>query len=188
MKFAAKPVAVLDANVLYPLLLRDFFLTLAEFKRFQPKWNLKIQQEWTSNLLKNNTSISRAKLQRTQAQMALAFPDSEVSNYQTIENDLKLPDPDDRHVLAAAIKAKADLIVTFNLKDFPIDYLKNFNLKPIHPDDFAVQLISHNKKASENAFSEQVKRLRNPPLSREEILENLSILGMEKSTVLLSEK
>ncbi len=120
--------------------------------------------------------------------MAARFPHAEISDYQAIQKDLKLPDPDDRHVLAAAVQAKVNFIVTFNLKDFPADYLQNFGVKPIHPDDFAAQLISQNKTAAENAFSEQVKRLRNPPLSRDEIIENLRNLGMEKSTNLLLKK
>jgi len=110
--------SVLDANVLYSASLRDFFLCLAEEKLFFPVWSEKIHDEWMRGLLKNRPDLNRENLKITRRKMEFHFPNSLVRGYEAITPTLTLPDPDDRHVLAVAIHAKAKYIVTFDLDHF----------------------------------------------------------------------
>jgi predicted nucleic acid-binding protein len=108
--------AVLDANVLYQAPLRDYLLHLAKLKVYDPVWTDTIQEEWVRNLLKARPDINRASPEATQRSMDRNFPESKLKDYESIIESFALPDPDDRHVLAAAIKRKAQVIVTANLK------------------------------------------------------------------------
>ena len=111
-------VVLLDANVLYPFVLRDFLVTLATTELYQAKWTDRIHDEWTRNLLKQRPELVGA-LVKTRALMNVAVPDCLVTRYEPLIEGLQLPDPDDRHVLAAAIQCGAQIIVTKNLIDFP---------------------------------------------------------------------
>lgn len=111
--------AVYDACVLYPAPLRDFLMWLALSGRFRARWSLEIHNEWKRNLLKNRPDLTTEQLDRTSDLMDQAIPDACVSGYEKLIEGLTLPDIDDRHVLAAAIRCNASVIVTFNQKDFP---------------------------------------------------------------------
>lgn len=115
----ARPAAVLDANVLYPARLRDLFLRLALAGHFRALWTEGILDECFNNLLADRPDIPAEHLHRTRRLMTVAVPDAVVEDYDHLINDLHLPDPDDRHVLAAALTAGVGLIVTGNLTDFP---------------------------------------------------------------------
>src|SRR5437763_1868583 len=106
------PVALLDACVLYPPAIRDIFLWLAAEVVYSPRWTDAIHEEWIANLLQNRPDLFRNKLERTRRLMNQVDPECLVSEYDQYTEELQLPDPNDRHVLAAAIKAKADIIVT----------------------------------------------------------------------------
>ncbi len=95
--------------------------------------------------------------------MEQTFPDAEVNGFSKLIDSLELPDKNDRHVLAAAIRGKADVIVIFNLDDFPVSTLQKFDIEPIHPDDFIVNLIDIDPEKSKLAFQKLVKRLKNQP-------------------------
>jgi len=94
-----------------------------------------IHEEWINALLRKNT-FTREKLERVRDLMDAHAKDARVTGYELLIDTLDLPDPDDRHVLAAAICCGADAIVTFNLKDFPKDKLAHYGIEVIHPDDF----------------------------------------------------
>src|ERR1700691_875080 len=104
-------VALLDANVLYPAPVRDLMLQLSFSGLFQARWSAEIDDEWKRNLLTNRPELAE-RIDRTQAVMHRAIPDALVIGYPSCIADLSLPDPDDRHVLAAAITTAADVIVT----------------------------------------------------------------------------
>src|ERR1035437_9280364 len=126
---------VFDACVLYPASLRDVLLELSTEGIFRARWTDKIHEEWISNLLKNSDGkITPEILARTRELMNQAVPDCLVTGYEQIIESLDLPDKDDRHVLAAAIVAKAGAIVTMNLKDFPDANLDEFGIEAQHPD------------------------------------------------------
>jgi predicted nucleic acid-binding protein len=111
--------AVFDACVLYPAPLRDLLMWLALSGRFRGRWSEQIHDEWKRNLLKNRPDLGLEQLNRTSMLMDLAVPDALVTGHETLIESLALPDPDDRHVLAAAVRCGASVIVTFNEKDFP---------------------------------------------------------------------
>lgn len=110
--------AVYDACVLYPAPLRDFLMWLGLSGRFRARWSERIHDEWKRNLLKNRPDVGREQLNRTSSLMDRAIPDGLVSGYEDLIEGLRLPDPDDRHVLAAAIRCSASIIVTFNVRIF----------------------------------------------------------------------
>lgn len=180
MIYSSQLVAVLDANVLYPAPLRDFLLQLANVELYQPKWTKEIQDEWVRNLLLKRHDLKRVNLEKTCEAMNSAFPSANIINYEQIINRLSLPDSNDRHVLAAAITVNADVIVTFNIKDFPPVYLKSFKIEVQHPDDFIINFINHYRQKSLVALNNQVKSLKNPPKSQEEVLNTLLKSGLKK--------
>lgn len=107
---------------------------MADF--FRAKWSAAVQEEWVEALLRGREDLERASLQRVVELMNLAVPDALVTDYEDLEDALELPDPDDRHVLAAAIKARADLIVTANRRDFPPSTLARWFIEAQDPDAF----------------------------------------------------
>ncbi len=115
-----KTVAVLDACVLYPPSLRDLLMWLAASRVYAPRWTEEIHVEWIRNVLANNLDVTPAQLDRTRRLMNQVAPHCAISGYETHIPTLRLPDANDCHVLAAAIKANATAIVTFNLPDFPV--------------------------------------------------------------------
>src|SRR5690349_13225654 len=115
----SKFIVLYDSCVLYPAPLRDLLIRLALTDLYQAKWTKDIHQEWIRNLLKNRPDLSEDKLQKTREKMDLHTRDCLVEGYEELIDGLTLPDPNDRHVLAAAIRASAQLIVTYNLSDFP---------------------------------------------------------------------
>ena len=177
--------SILDANVLYPAPLRDLLLNIAELELYEPKWSDKIQNEWTENLLKNRKDLKSSQLNRTVKLMNEAFQKANVKGFASIQSKLKLPDPNDCHVLAAAIKSKSSIIITNNLKDFPRATLKKYKIKAISPDKFIVRLLKEDKESIEQALLNQLKSLKNPPLSKSELLELLKINGLVQSVKLL---
>ena len=183
---AIDTIAVLDANVLYPAPVRDLLLSLADARLFQPKWSKIIQNEWVSNLLRNRPDIIRESILQTVAAMNIAFPDAEVTRFAEMINDLKLPDPDDRHVLAVAIKAEATHIITANTRDFPSKYAAVYNLQITHPDCFVRDLILTDFDAVCLAFEKMIARLRKPPLSRKDVLVMLDKCGLASAAKLLA--
>jgi predicted nucleic acid-binding protein len=185
MIYSPRFTAILDANVLFPAPLRDYLLSLAELNLYKPKWTDEIQEEWIKSLLVKRKDISRKSLESTKNAMNLAFPDSNITNYKSLIKSLTLPDEKDRHVLAAAVKSKADVIVTFNIKDFPTDYLKTYEIEVQHPDDFIYHTIHLNKKESYQAIKNQVMRLKNPPKSMDDVLDALKNCGLPKCVGLL---
>lgn len=128
--------ALLDANVLYPAPLRDLFLQLAVTDLFKAKWTADIHREWIEALMRNEPQRDRAALERTRDLMDKATRDSLVTGYEPLIASLTLPDPGDRHVPAAAIAGRCNVIVTQNLKDFPDAALAPFEMEAQHPDEF----------------------------------------------------
>jgi len=137
------PTAVLDACVLYPAPMRDKLLCFAEQRLYMPQWSDIITDEWTRNLLKNRTDLDEKRINRTVGFMSYFFPLANVMNFDHYIPSIELPDPDDRHAVACAIQCEAEIIVTFDLKDFPVEELEKFNIIAQHPDDFICNLIEN---------------------------------------------
>ena len=180
-------IAVLDACVLYPAPLRDLLLSLAADGLYRAKWSQQIHDEWTSNLLKNRGDLTTEQLQRCCTCMNTAVSDSLVTGYEDLIDSIELKDPDDRHVVAVAIRSNADSIVTFNQKDFDADELKKFDLYTEHPDEFISNMIEVYTPRVISAVREMRARLKNPPKEVGEFLETLQNQGLPQSVAKLSE-
>ncbi len=155
--------AIYDANVLYPAPLRSFLMYLALTGAYRAHWSECIHNEWKRNLLKNDPARVRADLDQISAAMDRAMPDALVTGYESLIPGLKLPDAGDRHVVAAAIKCRASVIVTFNLKDFPKDVLANLGVEAVHPDEFIADIWDLDKAAVLEAARKHRSSLLNPP-------------------------
>lgn len=122
-------VVLYDANVLYPSTLRDLLIRIAAAGLVQAKWTEQILDEVFRNIRENRPDLSEAQLTRTRSLMLTAVRDCLVTGYEPLIPSVDLPDPDDRHVLAAAIRARAQVIVTDNLKDFPAQVLRQWDVE-----------------------------------------------------------
>lgn len=170
--------AFLDANVLYPAQLRNLLMYLAVPGIFRARWSEHVQEEWKSNLLENRADLTREQLERTRQLMNLHVPDALVTRYEQLIPALTLPAPNDRHVLAAAIRGGASVIVTNNLQDFPDDVLEEYEIDVQNPDEFVLHLIGLYPAEVCAATEDHRAGLRNPAVSREEYLEMLQLQGL----------
>ena len=176
---------VLDANTLYSSSLRGILLRLGTRGVIVPLWSEKIQNEWTRNLLRNRPDLNQEDLERTRQYMAFHFPKGQVCGYESIIPALWLPDPNDRHVLAVAIYAKARYIVTSDLNHFPNAILQSYNIEAVSPDEFLFRLIQ--EKPEHIIFVVRIHRLSltRPPKTVEEYLEMLEKQGLDKTAAFL---
>lgn len=177
--------AFLDANVLHPAELRSFLMYLAMSELFRARWSNDVHEEWISSVLKKRPDMSRAKLERTRELMDMKAPDALVAGYEGLIPDLDLPDPNDRHVLAAAILGRADVIVTNNIKDFPADVLEGFNIEAQTPDEFVYHLISLYPNQVQSAAEEHRASMLHPPMTLNEYLDCLCRQGLHDSCAAL---
>lgn len=148
-------------------------MELAVTGLFRAKWTAQIHDEWIRNVLKNRPGLTRTQLHRTRDLMNAAVLDCMVEGYEELIPALKLPDPDDRHVLAAAIKCGAEAIITFNRQDFPRPVLEKYDLELQHPDTFIQHQMGLDAAKVVIAAGRCRARLKNPPASVEEYLERL---------------
>jgi predicted nucleic acid-binding protein len=160
---------IYDACVLYPAPVRDLLMQLALTDLFKARWTDQIHEEWIEALLRRN-KYDRKILERTRDFMDAKVRDAKVSGYEELIDALVLPDPNDRHVLAAAIKSGANAIVTFNLKDFPSDVLSKYGIEAIHPDEFVYSQIDLAPAIACSAIKRQRESLKNPPKPKDEFL------------------
>jgi predicted nucleic acid-binding protein len=170
--------ALLDANVLYPAPMRDLLLQLAVTDLFKARWSADIHREWIEALLRNEPHRERAALERTRDLMDLHTRDARVTGYEALIPTLTLPDTRDRHVLAAAIAGRCDVIVTQNLKHFPEAVLTTFGIEAQHPDDFLCNQMSLAPGLFCSAVRKVRARLKTPPYSVEEYLDTLTRQGL----------
>lgn len=163
-------IGVLDTNVIYPIEIRDLLFWFAYYDLFTPKWSKHIFKEWEEVMVRKGVSLEDAKKRSHKAN--LAFPDAFVENYENLIPNLHLPDKDDCHVLAAAIKTNANVIVTNNIKDFPKEYLAQFGISVKTADDFIADIIDLNNEIALQAFLELVLNRKNPNLDAYQVLDN----------------
>ncbi len=173
--------AVLDACVLYPAPLRDFLMHLTLLDLFRARWTEAIHAEWMRNVLAQRPDLRPDQLARTKELMNTHARDALVEGYEPLIETLILPDPDDRHVLAAAIHTEADLIVTFNLRDFPSSALNPHTITAIHPDEFLLTLFEMDAQRVQQAAERQRNMLKNPPKSQEEYWQTLAVNGLPQT-------
>jgi predicted nucleic acid-binding protein len=178
------PTVLFDACVLHPAPLRDLLMRLAMTELFRARWSEAIHEEWIRSVLRQRPELA-AQLARTRELMDAHVMDSLITEYEHLIETLDLPDPDDRHVLAAAIAGGADVLVTMNLKDFPADRLAPYGIEAQHPDVFIGNLLRQHETAVISAVALHRAALRTPPKSAEEYLETLMIQGLPETVALL---
>ena len=171
-----KLIALIDANVLYDAFLRSLLLRIHLKGGFQIKWTDEIQEEWVRNLIQNRQDLDSLKIRRIRELMESSAPDARVENYQHRIGGLSLPDPNDRHVLAAAIECNADCIVTFNLPDFPAVSVGAISV--MHPDAFLMNVYSAYPDEVLSGIIEHRSTLKNPPYTSIEYADKLLKLGL----------
>jgi hypothetical protein len=185
MSGAPPLIAFLDANVLYPAQLRNFLMHLARRDLFQARWSDRAHDEWIAALLRHRRDLTIVQLQRTRRLMDENIDDALVSGYETLIDQLILPDADDRHVLAAAIHGGAGVIITVNLRDFPVDALAPHGVEALHPDTFISGLLNDRPKDIVAALRAQQASLKKPPISMDELFAIFERLGLVETVVKL---
>ncbi|WP_371405085.1 PIN domain-containing protein [Kribbella sp. NBC_00662] len=178
-------IVIYDANVLYPNSLRDLLIRVAQAGLVRARWTEQILDETFRDLKENRPDLDPAKLDRTRELMNKAIRDVLVTDYEPLIDVLDLPDADDRHVLAAAIKANAQVIVTENTKDFPQKTLASWNIEAQAADDFVLDLIDLNQQAVYAQVQRMADAWRNPPGTVEDVLDSLEHLGLIGSVAAL---
>lgn len=181
------PVALYDANVLYPFTLRDVLIRLGIAGVVRPRWTAQILDEVFRNLSRNRPELDPIRLTRTRLLMNEAVRDVTVQDYAHLMDGLELPDPDDRHVLAAAIKGEARVIVTKNLQDFPIEALEPWGLVALHPDDFLLTVQGSHPSALNRVVSDIAGSWRAPRADAEAVLDRL-VLEVPRTVGLLRDE
>ena len=171
--------AVLETNIIYPIEIRDVLFWFAHYELFTPKWSNHIFDEWEKVM--KGKGVGEDEIKRRTNMANLAFPDAYVSNYEPLIETLTLPDLKDRHVMAAAVKTNANVIVTNNLKDFPEEYLATFGLSVKSADDFITDIIDLNHDKAVEAFRKLVLNRRNPDLDEFQVLDILRKNGLKDS-------
>ncbi|HLQ43813.1 MAG TPA: PIN domain-containing protein, partial [Planctomycetaceae bacterium] len=151
------------------------------------KWTDEIHEEWMRGVLERYPDRTRAEVERVRDLMNAHVRDCLVSNYADLIPTLQLPDPDDRHVLAAAIRTRADVIVTSNLSDFPPDAIARFGIEAQHPDQFITHLLDLDPGLVCAAAKRQRESLKNPPKTVAEFLQTLEAAGLAQTVAGLRE-
>ncbi len=176
---------IYDACVLHSPSVRDLLIRFALIGKVRARWTDEILDETFRSILERRPDLRMANLARTRELMNRSVPDCRVTGHMPLIDGIVLPDPNDRHVLAAAIVGGAQVIVTFNLDDFPRDALGPYNVEARHPDDFVMDQIGLAPGAVVNVIIEQARSLKNPPCSIAELLDELQLQGLVQSVAKL---
>ena len=177
--------AFLDANVLYPATLRSVIMELALAGAFRPLWSERVHDEWTNALQRDRPDLSPDKIQRTLSLMLAHVEEAMVAGYEHLIDALTLPDPDDRHVLAAAMRGGASMIVTANVRDFPATALVPHNILAVTPDDFVSGLLADEPRAVLDGLRADRASLKHPPMTTGEYLASLERAGLIETVAIL---
>lgn len=167
-------IVIYDANVLYPNTLRDLLIRIAQQPHLvQARWTDEILDEMLRALRKNLPDISEEKADRLRARMNSAVRDCLVTGYEPLITALDLPDPNDRHVLAAAIKVNAQVIVTRNQKHFPPSKLAPWGISRKTPDDFVYDAMDLDRQAVWACVQQIVDSRKRRPVTIDDVLGEL---------------
>jgi predicted nucleic acid-binding protein len=157
--------------------LRDLLIRLAREGLIQARWTDAILDECFRSIIRRRPELEKP-LERTRSLMNAALPDCLILGYEDLVDTLDLPDPDDRHVLAAAIKSEAEAIVTANLGDFPAAVLSKYGIEAIHPDQFVLRLMDSDPSRVLGVLVRQAADLQNPPRTLADLLIMLEAIGL----------
>ncbi|RKT98852.1 PIN domain-containing protein [Burkholderia sp. Nafp2/4-1b] len=175
----ARYTALLDACALYPIAIADSLMSLATAGLFAAKWSTRIEQEWTT-ALENQRADLKGRLEFRRDCMRAAVPDWEVPEtaWAPLVSAYELPDPDDRHVLAAAVAGHADCIVTANLRDFPSEIVSAYGIEVVDPDRFIINQWDLDPVTTMTAFKHMRARRKKPQATAEDFAQALERGGL----------
>ena len=179
--------AVLDALVLHPSFARGALLWMAAERLFRPLWSERILAEWERRVSRRFPDRTPEALAPVRQVMIDNFEDAMVTGYEPLAVGLAdvLPDPDDVHVLAAAIVGRADAIITANRRDFPADAVARYRLDITHPDDFIVAMIDLAPERAVSALRRHREVLRKPPMEASSFVDKFAATGLVQSAARL---
>ena len=169
--------ALLDACVLVPITLADTLLRIAERELYRPLWSDRILGEAAGAILEIHSDLNPDLVAKRFAAMNDTFEDARVEGWEALEATLTLPDVDDRHVVAAAMRGRSDAIVTANISDFPEDVMAPLEIAIVDPDDFLLDQLDLAPRVVLDALREQAAHTRNPPLTPPDLLARLARAG-----------
>ncbi len=175
----ARYAVLLDACVLVPVALADTLLRTAERELYRPLWSGRILAEAADAVVEIHPDISPEQIKKRFADMEDAFEDARVDGWEDLEDTVTLPDPDDRHVVAAALRGRADAIVTANIRHYPVDILGPLNIEVIHPDDFLLDQLDLAPRIVLEVLREQAAHTRRPPLTPVDLITRLAKSGVQ---------
>jgi len=178
---------VYDACVLYPSSLRDLLIRVACAGLVQARWSDQILDEVFRSIQSNRPDLDPTALARTRDLMNAALPAARVQGHESLIAGLTLPDDDDRHVLAAAIRSGAQSIVTFNLRDFTESDLAPFDIEPKHPDEFLMNCIDISAPTVMRVMAEQAGDYKKPYVTVPELFAALRGQGLVQSIAKLND-
>ncbi|MDP9068417.1 MAG: PIN domain-containing protein [Actinomycetota bacterium] len=179
-------IATFDANVLYPISLCDLFITTLESGLYRAHWSTEILAEVGRTYQRNFPEKDLSLIQRRIDLMNVAEPAALIDPPRELI-DAMTNDPKDRHVLATAVAVGADVLVTFNLDDFPEDSCSPYGVEPQHPDEFVEHLVDLDPTAIWRSLEKMAGRRRNPPATPEDVRSYLAEHDLPGAMRLLAE-
>jgi predicted nucleic acid-binding protein len=179
------PVAVYDACVLYPFHLRNILVQCAFDGLIEARWTDDIHDEWIRNLLARTPGLTLKRLEATRDRMKSVLPSADVKRYRGLISGLRLPDPGDRHVLAAAVAGKATVIVTRNVKHFPDADLSAYGIICQQPDDFLTEIHGDASEALIASMANARRNLRKSVPSIDEFIATVEDQGLRNTAGIL---
>lgn len=162
-----------DTCTVFGAVLNDLLLRIAEAGAFRPLWSAEVLEELERNIA---PKIGADKARRRVEHMREAFPDAEVLGYEALVDKMTC-DPKDRHVLAAAVRADAAVLVTFNLKDFPRSALDPYDLEAVHPDEFLLDQLDLFPGLVLSALEDLAAAYEKPAHTVEQLLSRLEVVA-----------
>jgi predicted nucleic acid-binding protein len=176
----ARYAALLDACVLVPIALADTLLRIAERELYRPLWSDRILEEAKSAILEVHQEIEPELIDRRFAGMNGAFEDALVTGWEPFEATVVLPDADDRHVVAAAMRGRADAIITANVRDYPTAVLEMIGIEALHPDDFLLDQLDLAPRIVLEVLREQAAHAHKPALAAVDLIVQLARAGVPR--------
>lgn len=178
--------ALLDANIFFSTWVTDPLLSFADADFFEPLWSERIMDEVCEHLPEVWSRATPTGIKRYVNLLNQAYPDAAVTGWEPLAPAIVLPDTDDRHVVAAAIRGHADIIVTENLQDFPTDALKPFGMQALSPDAFLYRLLNSDPDEGMAIMRRLVASKHHPPRTLDEEVARLRTLGLSRFADLLT--
>ncbi len=175
---------IYDSNVLFPMILRDLLMRMALTGLFKARWTQDIHDEWIRAVMTkegHRPNVTEEGLRRCSKQMDQAVLDALIEGHDIVSVNVDLPDKDDMHIVQAAVHGRADVIVTFNEKDFPREQLQVLNIEVQHPDEFVANLLDLSPMKVCHAAGTQRQSYHNPKLDKDDFFRRLEKVSMAKT-------